>query len=176
MEHIGTFRVTKGEIRVTDPCYTPDTWCAGTFKAKDGKWHARFERVDGYVGSLLISHEMAGDVKAEEMLEHDLGVDSGQLGFFDSARYPTSAEQFTYESHTFYGHCCGVTSPNGIVDEDMGVVSMTYCGDGSFRCYVGRNEDGEIVIARVPFVADEEEDEEEHDGAVDDVDIEEEDA
>ena len=36
-----SFEVKSGALRVTDPCYDMDTWCAGTLEdVKNGKWLA----------------------------------------------------------------------------------------------------------------------------------------
>jgi hypothetical protein len=42
-----TFNVTGGALRVTDPCYDMDTWCAGTLdKVRNGTWetHVGYHR------------------------------------------------------------------------------------------------------------------------------------
>lgn len=38
---IKEFVVGSGELRVTDPCYTPDTWCAGVLPAVNGTYYAQ---------------------------------------------------------------------------------------------------------------------------------------
>ena len=38
---IGTFKTESNVLRITDPCYTKDTWCAGTLKnCEIGEWSA----------------------------------------------------------------------------------------------------------------------------------------
>ena len=37
-----SFEVKSGALRVTDPCYDMETWCAGTLESvKNGKWFAQ---------------------------------------------------------------------------------------------------------------------------------------
>lgn len=36
--HPGAFAVTSGRLTVTDPCYTPATWCIHTVPAVNGQW------------------------------------------------------------------------------------------------------------------------------------------
>lgn len=35
---LGVIQITSGAIRITDPCYSPDTWCADQASAKNGLW------------------------------------------------------------------------------------------------------------------------------------------
>lgn len=40
-----TFTVESGSLRVTDPCYSMDTWCAGTTsQVKNGTWYAHTQQ------------------------------------------------------------------------------------------------------------------------------------
>ncbi|MBK8989454.1 MAG: hypothetical protein IPM39_25910 [Chloroflexi bacterium] len=58
---IGEFDVTSGKLRISDPCYDVDTWCAGEVEAANGRWAASVERTDeGIWGTriarLLVTH------------------------------------------------------------------------------------------------------------------------
>lgn len=48
----------------------------------------------------------------------------------------------------------------GIANVGFGVATASGYGDGGYNCYVGRNNKGEIVAARIVFIGDEEYDEE----------------
>lgn len=109
-EAIGDFLVTSPEIRVSDPGYDKDVWCCGVLKnMREGRYEAYVaycdDRVWGHrVEMLLIKHEnstekpcLANTVFSTktkiiwgggwEPAEIDVGVDSGQAGFFDELMY-----------------------------------------------------------------------------------------
>lgn len=171
---LGEFMLPSGVVRVTDPCYDRSTWCAGELKVKPGKWHGATSHQDEgdwgvHVKELYAYHETA-DVnwatQADEDTGIDVGVDSGQAGFFSTELYPKSEEsrgEFDDE-RSFYGKVCAMTSgkhSGGVITE--GVVTSSGLGDGSYRCYVAKNSDGEIVGMRVDFIPEEEDDQDDAD-------------
>ena len=110
------FEVVSGKVRVTDPCYDIDTWCAASVEnVKNGKWNAYVRKTDqGEWGErcseLFVWHadyekdEVFGKITYEakgndRVLEYksggmksveissEIGVDSGQAGVFDSKFY-----------------------------------------------------------------------------------------
>lgn len=38
VQHPGVFNIASGSMTVTDPCYTPDTWCIHSLPAMNGQW------------------------------------------------------------------------------------------------------------------------------------------
>ena len=106
MTVLGGFEMTSQTMRVSDPCYDRDVWCCGTFgKCKTGTWEAGVLKTDmGDWGVrcavLAVRHKETGpdysvirQRKVYQMkdgwLEQpiDVGVDSGQAGFYDEAFY-----------------------------------------------------------------------------------------
>lgn len=94
---LGSFELQSSTMLATDPCYSKGTWCAIEFEALPGTWHAQLTRRDDTFSGLrnailTIAHEDVplSSVKLDEMeeLDGDVGVDSGQAGFFEKARYP----------------------------------------------------------------------------------------
>jgi hypothetical protein len=97
------FEVVSGELVISDPCYSEETWCQGVVKAKNGKWYPNAETVnmEGWgnrVVTLVAGHEefwsyMSDDYKEDfippvwEKLPFSVGVDSGQAGIFDFSHY-----------------------------------------------------------------------------------------
>lgn len=215
------FHLTSSQLRVTDPCYTKGTWCAGVLdNVLPGKWiaekvvasHAQTGWGDR-IAELCIWHEnYIGNVDAHELTEIHVGVDSGQAGFFDESQYPEGETGEYGELDTFYGKVCAGTAgeyrtwqeplyneemiqemeklyskkfptENGQFDEEkvralieslrtavrtrsepdylgianvgFGVATHSGYGDGGYQCFVGRNENGEIVAARIVFIGDE---------------------
>lgn len=81
-------------VRVTDPCYDMDVWCAGTIrnvlpgkfecfsqKTNKGNWEIRIANIE-------IRHKDYPDVEPTEYLSDiHIGVDSGQCGLFDKTYF-----------------------------------------------------------------------------------------
>lgn len=107
---IGSFLVTSDEIRVSDPSYDKNVKCCGVLKnMRPGKYRAFVAYCDDAIWGhrvemLLIKHEgyrgrvsRANAVFSDDKHIHwnrdwnnpdiDVGVDSGQAGFFDERMY-----------------------------------------------------------------------------------------
>lgn len=243
-----TFEVKSGALRVTDPCYSMDTWCAGTTEnVLNGTWHAhtasyreesdkyqqkRFadaianlkdsgqenkrlqeiigvldadekdqavidkykKRAEAIVDSvhqmrmrdfarhwglpdnwkgriayLHIRHESVLNEQVDPLVfvsndSFQVGVDSGQAGFFDLEAFKVVAqlpddeagdtEEQDHPHAGFYDACGNHTLGGdmwGVVD-NMGAVSLTTYGDGSYRLIERRNEAGELIEARIVYM------------------------
>lgn len=166
---IGQFEITSGKMRVTDPCYSKGTWCSGVFNAANGKWNAYIGVSDegswgDRVSELVVMNEDAGYLFNWQLTNIDVGVDSGQAGFFDEAKYPDGERTGEYEDlNTFYGQVCEMTLSRkqaGVLP--FGVASSSGYGDGSYRCYVAYNNNNEVVAARIQFIDDNYEEDEDY--------------
>ena len=123
MEEIGTFEVKGDQLRVSDPCYERDTWCAGVIKkVLPGKWNAMVEmwsndKTHGWgerVAVLRVEHEdYTGRLLNKQMTYEDsgidVGVDSGQCGIYDESRYQLDGKGEYGEDGTWYGEACKCT-------------------------------------------------------------------
>lgn len=96
MRLVGNFMTTSGRLRITDPCYDRDTWCAGAVdNCVRGEWEAFTEKHEvecwGERNSLILvkakGHVAIGDW---ELLNIDVGVDSGQAGVFDDVHFKSN--------------------------------------------------------------------------------------
>lgn len=165
---IGDFQVKSGKLRVTDPCYGRGTWCAGVLEnVKNGTWRADIyvtEHTGGWGARnavLRVWHVDFLDRTPWQRATFEVGVDSGQAGFFDDACFPDDPGD--YEPGTFYEKVCKLTLETeeqaGIV-EDFGVVSSSGYGDGGYTCLYSTAPDGQIVCAEIVFIREEEEDDE----------------
>lgn len=218
------FEITSGRIRVTDPCYTKDTWCSGVLEnCLTGNWKASKlvygnELTGGWgnrIAELQIWHE---DYLGGECYENsgiDVGVDSGQAGFFDDALYPDGETGEYGDLNTFYGKVCDGTAGEakiyeeplyndetiskieeiyksdgkfsdenisklienmktamvkrerheylGIANVGFGVASSSGYGDGGYDCFIRRDHEGRIVAAKIVFIGDESEEDEDYD-------------
>lgn len=136
-----TFVVRKA-IVVSDPCYDREK----IIPAKPGKWTACATMEDcgawgERVVSILVHHMDFSPVgKNYTTSTSYLGVDSGQMGVFDSDQYG---------GESFYDECCGATNPYGFVG--AGFVSSSGYGDGSYHCRVFK-EAGKAVAVEVLFI------------------------
>lgn len=115
--HMETFEVSGSRIRVTDPCYTKDVWCSGILEnCLSGTWNAECEvlsdeETDGWgkrVASLTITNEHYKGVFPTELTNIDVGVDSGQAGFFDEEKYPNVE---TLDEEFYEKVCDGTAGP-----------------------------------------------------------------
>lgn len=109
-------------VRVTDPCYDMDTWCAGTIenvlpgdfdcfsqKADTGSWGIR-------VANIEIRHKDYPDVEPTEWVSDiDVGVDSGQCGLFDNLYFSSLCED-EEEKEKFYEEVCDLTYGEKMID------------------------------------------------------------
>ena len=174
---IGTFEVKSGVMRISDLCYQKDTWCAGTISpCRKGTWTAAvvYDN-DGYVLMLVVK---SASIKGNNLFDHltvdenryswneavwemadiDVGVDSGQCGFFDDEHFldneifqGCSPAKSQY-GDAFYNHCCDATlsdSRAGVIP--YGVVSSSGYGDGSYRAFIHKNTKGDITAATIIF-------------------------
>lgn len=117
------------------------------------------------MAELVVRHADHAGAEPNKLTGIDAGVDSGQCGFFDAAKYLQHQGGEYGDLSTFYGQACAATateggncSGGGIV-MGFGAVSSSGYGDGSYEVYV-YEVDGLAVAARVVFISDEEADDE----------------
>ena len=195
LQPVGEFVLTGNDMRVSDPGYDKDTWCAKVVdNCKTGKWIAenninRYEysndHSDRRVASLFVRHESTpqkvfGNIHllyddpqdddsacrfifrgAWNRLSSNIGVDSGQAGFFDDAMYGNN-DQFEEMGRCGYGdkwysNCCDQTLGRyaGIV-ANCGVNSSSGFGDDVYYLYGHKNKDGQIDAMVLFFLPDNE--------------------
>lgn len=130
MTVLGGFEMTSQTMRVSDPCYDRDVWCCGTFgKCKTGTWEAGVLKTDmGDWGVrcavLAVRHKETGpdysvirQRKVYQMkdgwLEQpiDVGVDSGQAGFYTRRSIRTTRSSRVCPSLSMTTETFGTTMP-----------------------------------------------------------------
>lgn len=161
---IGEFKVNSGLI-VTDPCYQYDeaqilrnvkrgNWEAYVKITDEGAWGKRIAELQ-----VCSSDHFINDYEWEVNRKIEVGVDSGQAGFFDIGHYPTGESTGEYgDLNTFYGKVCEMTVEGdraGILP--FGAVSSSGYGDGGYRLYT-IEKNGEIIAAKIVFIDEEDED------------------
>lgn len=160
MVKLGQFEVTSGKLRVTDPCYDRSIWCSGYVDAENGTWEAFVYMSDqGAWGNRVSALEVrrVGENEApDRLVSFEVGVDSGQAGFFDDAFYPEGDDNGEYgNTDTFYGKVCEITLSDkraGVLP--FGAVSSSGYGDGGYDCFV-LEKNGKVVAARIVFISEE---------------------
>lgn len=132
--------LVSGRITISDPCYTPGTWCAaklGRIKPGIYNCYAHMEErglLGKRVAEISIVHKNTELLHNPVWFEVDaeIGVDSGQCGIFESDYYEDVHGSQLDE--IWYKKICNLTSPFGVID-DKGFVSSTGYGDGSYIAY-----------------------------------------
>jgi Protein of unknown function (DUF3892) len=140
---VGYFKVTSGELIISDPCYRPGS---GSVKpAKNGKWRATVETTPE--GRALVAMcEDEEPVDGMKIAGFEVGVDSAQAGIFCAGAYPSEKNP----KPGFYKACCETPRKSGLnaaIVKHRGVVVGT--DDGSYRAFVGQNGKGQAVSIRI---------------------------
>ena len=163
--HLGDFVNETGAMRVADPCYQPDTWCLGILsRVATGNWKAYAQYDDGRPSRLLVLHEtqivngVTSKLVLNRTLDADIGVDSGQAGFFD-----VTLNTWGRGGKGFYDRICAMTlgsKSGGVLN--LGAVTSSGFGDGSYECTFATDDipgphpnvtlKGVIVAAELVFI------------------------
>ncbi|MEI6489621.1 MAG: hypothetical protein WCP52_11705 [Bacteroidota bacterium] len=167
---------------VSDPCYTPDTWCQTKLtNVLPGKYNVEVEKSDQgdwgvRVSGITILHESITDdgVSLEWEDHSECGVDSGQCGIFCMTSYRNDelSESITTPDVNFnlgdyrkddggekwYEKMCRFTlSEDQFGLYDTGVVSSSGIGDGLYPLEVMMDKE-KIVGMRITYLGNSDED------------------
>jgi hypothetical protein len=177
-------QITLSEnVMVSDPCYTPDTWCQTKLtNVLPGRYNVQVEKSDEGTGwgtrvsGITILHESITDdgVSLEWEDHSECGVDSGQCGIFcmTSYRNDEMSESITTPDVNFnlgdyrkddggekwYEKMCKFTLDKqqwGVYD--TGVVSSSGIGDGLYPLEVMMDKE-KIVGMRITYLGNSDED------------------
>ena len=155
---LGTFELTSGTLRVTDPAYFRASARKNDLRAAPGTWRAEsIVEVMGQSGPRVTelwawSERFAVD--RDDVVEDAgfiVGVDSGMAGFFDVS---PSADEETTRLDFSEATCALVLaagSPQAALVKDFGVVSFSGAGDGGYYCKVLKNDEGAVIAAYLDF-------------------------
>jgi len=188
---LGSFEIESGKVRISDPCYDKDTWCAGTIdNVKKGSWFALTKEIDGRVGFLIaysVEYGFTWDKywDTRTLTKIEVGVDSGQAGIFDEKYYKDDKvfagrtnksrryNDVICPEDIWYSWCCDVTlaEPSaGVIP--FGCVSSSGWGDGCYTCSVIQ-EKGKVVAIVIDYGIEEEDEQDENDDYEDEEEVEE---
>lgn len=160
---LGTINIESGKVYATDPCYSTDTWCQKLVNVKAGKYICRAVISDEgdwgkRISELSISHIDNPKNLGKYILSNNIGVDSGQCGFFEKEYYEEFHNGHFIDENDkdkeWYDKVCNITLNGDMCGcvEDKGVVSESGYGDGCYTLYAGYNSKDEIVALRVRFI------------------------
>lgn len=162
---LGIIEVKDGRLIVTDPCYEVGTWCQGEVSVKNG-FYAAYAVItnEGFwgkrVAELVIVKDGVDDFDLFSPLDLDfeVGVDSGQAGFFNTDYFAEHQPDDDWDNEkSWYRRVCDITCNTeyscGTIDGE-GVVSESGYGDGGYCCYPAYDKDEEIVGLRIVFIED----------------------
>jgi len=174
-------QITLSEnVMVSDPCYTPDTWCQTKLNGVlPGRYNVEVEKSDQgdwgtRVSGITILHESITDdgVSLEWEDHSECGVDSGQCGIFCMTSYrndevsegitsPETDFVLPYndnEGDKWYEKMCMFTlSKDQFGLYDTGVVSSSGIGDGLYPMEVMMDKE-KIVGIRITYLGHSDED------------------
>lgn len=166
-------KITLGnKVVVSDPCYELDTWCAGTLNnVLSGEYNCNIIKKDSSWGNrvshLYVVHSdyNVQPYEIREEQEFEVGVDSGTAGIFDYEYYAlyhlgkTDDQWYDHRiCNAFYPNRCEV-GIDVIQTHNKGVVSLSGFGDGSYTCFVKRNDEGQIIAIMIEYISEYSEDE-----------------
>jgi hypothetical protein len=155
---LGTFELTSGTLRVTDPAYFRASAGTNDLRAAKGTWRAEsiVELIDPW--SPLVTELWAWSERSaadrDDVVENAgfrVEVDSGMAGFFDVSR---SADDETTRLDFSEATCALILAagpPKAALVKDFGVVSFSGAGDGGYYCKVLKNDEGAVIAAYLDF-------------------------
>jgi hypothetical protein len=167
-------QITLSEnVMVSDPCYTPDTWCQTKLtNVLPGKYNVEVDRHDEGTGwgtrvsSITVIHEDYDDTDDWEQ-HSECGVDSGQCGIFCMTSYRNDEMSegittppldrpfvlpYSDDGDKWYDKMCQFTlGENQWGVYDTGVVSSSGIGDGQYPLDVMMDGD-KIVGMRLEYL------------------------
>ena len=154
------------KVRVSDPCYGTDVWCAGVVdNVREGIYDVEVEHSDEgmwgtRVKSIAVFHsEFDWENFSVETTDFEVGVDSGQCGIYDEDYY-CKYHNVDNADDVWYDDVCEATLSKdqyGIMS-NKGVVSSSGFGDGSYTCIILKQNE-EVVGIVVVFIEDDKDDE-----------------
>ncbi len=173
---LGTFEVASGEVAICDPGYDRKLVQEGAIAIRvrnvaAGTWQARavLHVIDTpehvRCGELLAFADAAPlpEAPAWKEVHRDIGVDSGQAGFFDWRHFHTRAAvppdhawkgKMLAPNDPWYSLCCDVTLHGdhaGVIP--YGAVASSGWGDGGYPAYALRDDKGTVTGLRLVFIA-----------------------
>lgn len=168
--YIGTIRVTDEPLYVSDPCYSPDAWCALNFKnIRIGPWRifvetddddeaaaqARHEPIETLAPAALIAEYRPKPYEGDEVrpvrtnVIGEAGVDSGCMAIltedtFNLLKESEAAYRVAFAELYLSAYQARVVKGAGICE--------THDGDGVYPVSIMLDDKDMIVGIRIDFI------------------------
>lgn len=149
----------KEKVRISDPCYDVNTWCAGTLdNVLPGEYIAYVKKTNGRVSNLWVHHVSHPEITLESITEKtdiDVGVDAGCAGIFDQEYFeeyhqPTVDGRMDSRHQEWYDRFVQEFDGVTIIDGKC-AISDSGWGDGSYSCYIKKDENQKIIGIHVDY-------------------------
>lgn len=157
----------KDSVYISDPCYDIDTdcqakvdnilpgeyLCFSNMSYISDTWKFRVQDITIINKDYYINEDIL-DKLIYEHLDEEIGVDSGQCGIFDSEYYKEKHKDDLDED--WYTRIFDITDDyfSGTID-NLGLVSVSGYGDGTYTAYVAKNTEGKVISIKVIFIDNE---------------------
>lgn len=150
-------------VRVSDPCYDMNVWCAGTLEnILKGVYNAYVkiqDNKDGWgrrITELSVCHSCHRFRSSKKEMVGSVGVDSGTCGIYDleyyeEHHYDDSIDEEWYSKHVCESAFWKKPYQSSLLD-GKGVMSCTGYGDGQYSVYVKKNEIGQIYQITIVYI------------------------
>ncbi len=108
----------------------------------------------GRVSKIKITHEdhLKDSDSIFELANIDVGVDSGQCGFFDLDFFTEIQSKSEEEVREIYLQWCDLTDTDQYAVLENFAFSRSGFGDGSYECFFRKNSEGQTVEAYIKFI------------------------
>ena len=145
-EEIGTISLNS-RVRISDPCYDMETWCAGSLEnILPGTYRCFYQRTgEGRIAAIKVVHLGYNSTEPTEIQAIDVGVDSGMCGIYDEEYFSSNCKK-----DEWYDEICHLDDTE--MFDGKAFVSSSGFGDGSYRCSVERNAEGQIIAIKIVFI------------------------
>ena len=138
------------KVRISDPCYSMDTWCALTLDVLPGTYNLYVNKTyNGRTANMWAIHNDFIDYSGVEIVEgvdETIGVDSGLCGIYELPYFESHGGQ----DGDWYEGLIDLSMP-AVLDDAAFICSSGY-GDGGYTCYVTKDINGSIFSINIPFI------------------------
>ena len=150
-------------VRISDPCYSMDVWCAGTLEnVKPGEYNCYvvlydFGELGIRVASITAIHPDFDNDEFKQppiLSDIDVGVDGGVCGIYDLKYFERNQPDENWFDR-IHEHACH-NHFDGHVLDGQAFVSSSGFGDGSYSCFVRYNDDNQIVSVTIEYISPDE--------------------
>lgn len=156
--NVGFLQINDGKVDITDPGYDKDVWCRiNDLSVTPGKyrcyfWHGADPDWGERTWKLGIEHvgSRLSSLEWEEIGE--IGVDSGQAGFFNHKQDFSDVEwKDLCDAMYSKDNNVALRRKYDVYGSDNGFWSQSGCGDGVYGVFAKKKSNGDIAALEIHF-------------------------